>query len=40
LDFANKLASLKQTHHNMMSIICNNQFVVEELKMFSEANSL
>jgi len=32
----NNLASLKQTEHDMMSIMSEAQFTVEELKMFLE----
>lgn len=39
-DFANRLASLKETNHDMVSFMNEAQYVVEELKMFLEVESL
>jgi len=37
---ANKLASLKMTNYDMISFMNEAQFVVEELQMFLEVDSL
>jgi len=39
-DSANKLASLKMTNHDMISVMNEAQSAVEELQMFSEVDCL
>lgn len=39
-DFVNRLASLKETNHDMVSFMTKAQSAIEELKMFLEVKSL